>query len=113
MTELQAVKLTGRSHWFRRWMPYTIVKLEHPDHEHCYLPLNRDYKPLGVSAQEHVDYEAYRASHAICFSSNPADFKRIWHSGGMFLYNDGPSSLIDYFERLSRLMSRKLHLVRA
>lgn len=108
MTPKQAKQLTTDNHWFRRWMPYTFQKLEHPTRAHCYLPLNRDYKPLGAHTQEHVDYSLFLNSHAILFSSEPSEIKGVWAGEGLYLYSNDPQSRVDYFDRFQTLMSRKL-----
>ena len=102
MTPKQASDLTDHSHWFRYWMPYTFREVGDR-----WLPLNRDYKPLGVITRDHVAYEDYVESHGVKFARDPRTYTDVWHSSqSLFLYSDSPASRLDYFERLARLMSR-------
>jgi hypothetical protein len=57
MNKKAAARLTGMTRFFRYWMPYTFTKLEVNKRKHVYLPLNRNYKPLGVLSLETVDYD--------------------------------------------------------
>lgn len=77
MNSLQANNLAMKGQWFRIWMPYSFVKLDAPPKKHVYLPLNRNYKPLGYAGREHLDYEAYRAQ-AVQFKTDPKKFAGIW-----------------------------------
>lgn len=103
MTPKQASSLTDHSHWFRYWMPYTFQQVGDR-----YLPLNRDYKPLGMITREHVRYEDYIESHGVKFARDPRTYTDVWHSPNapLFLYADHPQTRLDYFERLARLMTR-------
>lgn len=104
MLDEQLLKLTRDDHWFRFWMPYCLTPLKRPRQ---YLPLNRNYKPLGVLSKDWVDYEPFADTHGVVFSRDPATFRDVWvddPTQGLFLYDDGPLSRRDYFERLGRLM---------
>ena len=99
--------------WFRIWMPYVFMKLDQPGH--VYLPVNRNYKPLGMGKQAQVDYEQY-GCRAMTFAANPHSFADIWFlnipdKGCAYLYADDPATQRTYFERLERLMSHKLRTV--
>ena len=91
-------------------MPYCFKKLEVEGRNYVYLPLNRDYKPLGITSKEDVDYDAY-LSQAVMFSVDPHTFDGIWfHKETLHLYEDVASSRVDYFERLERLLSQEVRL---
>ena len=106
-------ELTQGGHWFRFWLPYKFEKLESPKRKHVYLPLNRNYKPLGITSRDHVDYAAYM-HQAVVFASDPTKFTGVWHDPkGLWLYDDTSNSRVDYFERLSRLTDRTMKLVGA
>ena len=111
MTRTQASNLTGMDQWFRFWMPYHFEHLEDSKRRYVYLPVNRNYKPLGVTSKEHVDYDALR-SQAVVFATDPEQFEGVWGPGcePLFMYKDGPDSRLDYFARLERLLSRSVKL---
>ncbi len=90
--------------WFRIWMPYQYQYIEHGKIKHLYLPLNRNYKPLGVYSDARVEYEDY-AKQGVIFSRDPHTFKGIWSSpNGLYLYTDNPETLTDYFDRFNKLL---------
>lgn len=110
--------LTEQGHWFRFWMPYVLQQIDVPGGKYIYLPLNRNYKPLGVVHNKHVAYEDY-AGQAVRFSTDPGKFKDIWwqpswataaDTDRFWLYNDGLASRADYFARFERLMGRAMPL---
>jgi hypothetical protein len=95
-------------------MPYQFVKLEVDGPKHVYLPLNRNYKPLGVGApretQPHVDYMDY-VGQAVVFSKDPHGFTEVWHDPErLYLYSDNGSTQATYFRRLEKLMDRTVKL---
>ena len=99
-----AAALTSRQHWFRYWMPYQFIPLKAGGKRHVYLPVNRDYKPLGMK-NAFVNYEAH-LTNAVVFARDPHRFKDIWFDPKtLYLYNDSPRSRLDYFERLGHLMA--------
>lgn len=111
LTRVEARGLTKTGHWFKFWMPYRFEKIEVKSRKHAYLPVNRNYKPLGYLGHKRVDYQDY-AAQAVVFSSDPHQFPGIWtDSEGLFLYNDDPDSRADYFARFERLMCRSHTLV--
>lgn len=63
-------------------MPYRFIKLPLAGAKHVYLPLNRNYKPLGVGApsdldnKRKVDYLDYR-NQAVIFLRDPHSFKGV------------------------------------
>lgn len=100
----------ARTQWFRTFMPYCLKKVEYPGRKHVYLPVNRHYKPLGLTqVVGWVDYQEHLHA-AMIFSSDPHAFRDVWHDAKspLFLYNDGPKSRIDYFDRLGRLLARSI-----
>lgn len=115
-TEGQGRNLTTSDHWFRYWMPYCYHKLEHSSRKHVWLPLNRNYKPLGITSRDHVDYDRF-INQAVAFASDPAAWRGVWVDrqaaigGKLYLYTDGPRYRADYFARLARVMSHPQGLV--
>lgn len=100
--------------WFRAAMPYCFRRMrcvvQGQVLPHVWLPLNRDYKPLGVTTSRHTDYADY-IGQAISFARDPSKFKNVWWNNdtavsevSCFLYSDLESSRDDYFDRLNRLM---------
>jgi hypothetical protein len=68
---------------------------------------DQHYKPLGIITRDDVQYEDYVESHGVWFSGDPRLFNGVWHSSQpLFMYNDHPSSRLDYFERFANLMCR-------
>jgi hypothetical protein len=92
-------------------MPYCFQKLERPGH--VWLPLNRNYKPLGFFSAQHVDYDAH-AHMAAKFAKDPSGFDGIWErhrqKDCLWLYSDTAASRLDYFERFERLCSYSMPL---
>lgn len=90
-------------------LPYCFVKLNAPGH--LWLPLNRDYKPLGFSRDVRVDYSEY-AKHAIRFARDPDTFTDTWvaedASGDLpkKWIHKLPQSYEDYFARLAIICKR-------
>ena len=95
--------------FFRAAFPYCFDKMESNAFPHVWLPLNRDYKPLGVGVLNRykwVDYQDHIAS-ALVFSRDPCTFKDVWHSidpAACYLYDDGTDLDAIYFQRLQRLL---------
>ena len=101
----------GRNTFIRTCLPYAFRKLE--GEGHVYLPLNRQYKPLGQRSDDHVDYAAYRAQ-AVVFARDPKTFKDVWSNvegDTLWLYDDGNETRTTYFDRLGRLMAYSSKLV--
>mgnify|MGYP001551924657 CR=1 FL=1 len=104
-------------------MPYCFVKLKSPP-KYIFLPLNRNYKPLGYPHRRgpgpsgHVDYEAYRAQ-AVQFKTDPKEFSGIWNrieanhpdDEELWLYEDVHTSRLDYFKRLEKLVLKTMKLI--
>lgn len=108
-TQDQYGRLTSTEQWFRYFMPYNFVKLDATSHKHVYLPLNRNYKPLGRILDTWVDYESF-VDNAVVFAADPYTFKGVWISGGLYLYDDLPATRRDYFTRLDKLLSHSMPL---
>ncbi len=113
MNPKQASNLVSGSHsgleatYFKLWMPYVYVRLQNAKRSNVYLPLNRNYKPLGTLNREWVDYEGFAVSHGLVFHRAPSTFKDIWwnqRDDHFWLYDDSPESRFDYFARLERLI---------
>lgn len=99
--------------WFRMWMPYSFFRMEHDRHRHVFLPLNRNYDPIGYVGQGQADYADALHTHGVVFTRDPATFKGIWwdqgtegtvRQGRFWLYDDTPDSRMTYFDRLEKLM---------
>lgn len=111
-----SVELYPRSfQWARYWLPYEFRKIEVPGKSNVYLPLNRQYKPIGIApSMPHVEYEDFAASHAIQFGCNPARFKGVWWGKtdcGFWLYDDSLKSRQSYFARLAILCQKKMKVL--
>ena len=103
-----AARLTRGNHWFRTCMPYHFVHLPSDRFKHLYLPVNRNYKPLGCVERKWMDYRAY-ASQAVIFRGDPRKLDGVWSDPErLYLYSDSLLSGLDYFLRYERLMSRCL-----
>ena len=113
MEENRAGRLTHDDQWFRYWMPYCFQKLEVGGRKHVYLPLNRDYKPLGITSKDFVSYDDY-LKQAVVFSADPHTFDGIWNKKDnkekLYMYEDAYSTRVNYFARLERLLSRVVKL---
>ena len=86
---LQDRYTTGRglTHWLRVSAPYCFAELRNGE----LLPLNREYKPLGLSDYfVTVDYERYRPQAIPATRIDTEMTRRIPHGEGVqfFLYND-------------------------
>jgi hypothetical protein len=96
--------------WFRVWMPYTFIPITVPGvRKHVYLPVNRNYKPLGIGTARNlggadVDYNKYE-SHFLRFTSDPHKFKDIFVGRSpLYLYSGTPREGDSYGARLQELM---------
>lgn len=97
---------------FRRiYLPYCLVKLK----DGTWLPLNRNYKPIGVTSSAWADYESAPTEARLKLSV--ADLKRVSihesPTGEMvYLYNDGTvprpgtPAWTAYAPKLERLLAR-------
>lgn len=102
-------RISDRKSFWRYHLPYVLEKVEWKGLKHVYLPVNRDYKPIGymptlTGAKSWVNYSDY--SHQfIQFGTDPNTFKDVWWTP-LALYDDGDASRVTYFERLGRLTER-------
>lgn len=97
-----------RYDWFRIHLPYLVIPIRPDIAKHLYLPLNREYKPLGIPRSEFVDYDAY-AHKAMRFARDPRTFTGVWTDDRLYLYDD--TSKFDYelyFARLAKLFTYKV-----
>jgi hypothetical protein len=97
-------------------LPYKMMNLEHSRTKNLYLPVNRNYKPLGIISGDFVKYDDY-IDQAIIFSRPLRENELFWNrrSDGSiseyYLYNDGNChDFMSYLNRLNLLMKRK-HVV--
>lgn len=101
--------------FFRLFMPYLYQRVEVAGRKHAFLPLNRDYVPLGFRRGDgSVDYDRVTPTHAVYFARDPAALEGIWwntRDGQLWLYDDSTASRVDYFARLEKLMSRQMEMV--
>jgi hypothetical protein len=121
ITAEQAARLTcgyGMAYgptFFKVWMPYLLKRVEYPGRKHAFLPLNRDYAPLGMPRGGGLDYATMMPTHGVFFARDPALLKDVWWNprGDMlWLYDDSTASRLTYFARLEKLMSRQMEMVR-
>lgn len=102
-----AARLSSLDAWSRYGLPYAFKRLSTVG-GHVWLPLNRDYKPIG---QDGEDF----ASGPVRFAVDPTTLRGIWHGSvegqTLYLYDDAPESRVDYFARLERLFSYTLKTV--
>jgi hypothetical protein len=113
MTNREALSLTAQGEPFRTHMPYTFQKLDGPRFKHIYLPLNRNYDPLGTDPnwdwRNHRDWSAF-FKQAWVFRRDPRTIENIWiREGGLHLYNDDPFSRKDYLNRYVKLLRYVMH----
>lgn len=121
MTRDQAAGLTcghgmaSTPTFFKLWMPYLYQRVEVAGRRHAFLPLNRDYVPLGVRrAEGFVKYEEVAHTHAVYFSRDPALLENVWwnvRGENLWLYDDSAASRFTYFARLEKLMLRQMAMV--
>jgi hypothetical protein len=89
-------------------MPYHFVQLRSRRFKHLYLPVNRNYKPLGNMGREWVDYRSY-ASQAVIFRRDPHHLEGVWADPErLYLYKGSVGSRLDYFARYERLVSHSM-----
>jgi hypothetical protein len=100
--------------FFKLFMPYLYQRVEVPGRKHAFLPLNRDYQPLGMRREGWTDYQQVASTHAVFFARDPAQLEGVWwnqRDGSFWLYDDSVASRIDYFKRLETLMLRQMEMV--
>jgi len=118
MTRHEAGNLTdkpspGHDPYFRIFMPYLFQQVEYLGIKNVYLPLNRDYHPIGVRSG-FADYADYIETHAVHLPRDASSYPDIWFSArgrSFWLYDDSSASRIDYFDRLQRLLCKGLPLI--
>ena len=116
MNLTQAAKLTRNDNFFKYWMPYLFQRIESDAGKHCFLPLNRIYKPLGIVSRDWVDYNSFASTNGVIFSRDPITLKDIWihtdpSEGRFWLYEDAQSSRTTYFSRLEKLITKSLKII--
>ena len=82
-------------------MPYHLAEMD--AERRLYLPVNRNYVPLGLTTREWVSYEDY-PDRFVRLTRPPHEIEGIVTNDGLYLYDDSAKSRVDYFERLERLM---------
>lgn len=114
----EKILLTDTDKVLRYFLPYCIHKISSRK-GHVYLPLNREYKPIGVVSKERVDYEAFPHLF-VRFARCPSKIKIDWQykiigNGGviekLYFYNDGLKSRGDYFEKYTTVMDKAKLLI--
>jgi hypothetical protein len=96
-------------------MPYCLQRLS----DGRYIPLNRNYKPLGVQNYPWVDYEAHPS--AARMKITPATAKKLSYDGSgdldrIYFYNDGcvptrgATHFRAYADRLAVFMKLKIEV---
>lgn len=93
--------------------PYCIDRLK----DGRYIVLNRNYKPLGISTKDWVDYETHPSALSIKLTEEQAaslswngstDLNRIYLFSDVCPPTGSSSAMNDYQARLSLLMTLKL-----
>ncbi len=109
ITPEQTADMDALARLFRIWMPYQFVRLKSPPNRYIYLPVNRNYKPLGHASDKWANYEDFR-QQAVRFKKDPRKFEGIWDSSDpngdwFYLYDGygGDSQLREYYVRLKIL----------
>jgi prophage regulatory protein len=100
--------------YFRLFMPYLLKRISVAGKRHAFLPLNRDYLPIGERDENAVPYARYMPSHGVYFARDPSKFAGIfWKIEGdhLWLYDDSPASRVTYFSRLEMLMTQRMEMV--
>lgn len=95
--------------WTKRWMPYQFMGVK-VGKTTAYLPVNRDYKPLGLAGMHFGDYSQYE-HQAVTFGGDPYKFEGIWcDAKKLTLYGETAKTRADYFIRLGRLAQKTIRL---
>ena len=89
---------------FRSSLPYLIQRSGDG-----WLMLGRDYKPIGVTARDWVDYDDF-AHQRFKLRVHPLKMQGVWrpkdrdgqHDCRWWFYSDSVESYMDYFQRLER-----------
>lgn len=93
--------------WTRRWLPYQFMATE-VGGKTVYLPVNRHYKPLGLTSMHVGNYADY-LDQAVVFVGDPHKFEDIWSDPkGLYLYDEAAATRIEYFARLGRLSAKSV-----
>lgn len=98
------------SGWGRINLPYTLRKLAVG--KHVYLPVNRNYAPLGFPYQDGQGDDLDYVGQAMSFASDPALFTGVWwsESAPLSLYADGNETRLTYWARLEKLLSHAIQV---
>ena len=106
----QKLSITKQENVMRYFLPYCLQRIK----GNIYLPLNRDYKPIGCTSKEWVDYENYQHLY-VKFSRCPNKMPIEWHYtirskdgtiDKLFFYGDKLDSREMYFEKYLSVMSK-------
>ena len=94
------------------FLPYAIMALE----DGAFLPVNRKYKPLGISSRTMVDYESHPTKVKIK-GLTPAKAKKIGlktngDGGNYYLYDDrtNPERSIENWNRYQAILSKLMKM---
>ncbi|HZF43315.1 MAG TPA: hypothetical protein VEZ48_07890 [Sphingomonadaceae bacterium] len=110
-------KSSNEQSFARYWLPYCFQRVDWAGAKWAFLPLNRNYKPLGYLSGAWVDYPDYLQTHGVKFSRDPSTITGAWvdnpspASDVLWLYSDGAKSRLNYFARLERVMLKAKMLV--
>lgn len=77
----QANLFMRKNKYARLWLPYCFRKMEHDKHKYVFLPLNREYKPIGLPYDPWINYENY-ARNMVVLTRNPEKLEGIWINKG-------------------------------
>lgn len=103
LTPTQVVRIADLP-LFRSSLPYLIQRSGDG-----WLMLGRDYKPIGVTARDWVDYDDF-AHQRFKLRVHPLKMVGVWrpkdregqHDCRWWFYSDSVESYMDYFQRLER-----------
>jgi len=80
------------------------------DHDRIvYVPLNRNYKPIGETTKEFVCYEDYVDTHGIVFECDPFKISDVWDRESsefrLYVFDDAiPASRNNYAKHMKAIM---------
>src|SRR5215475_4077268 len=96
--------------WTRIWLPYQFMAIE-VGKKKAFLPVNRDYRPLGLGGSAKLTDVAEYMKTAVIFTGDPHKFEGVWSDPDeLYLYGDDQASRADYFQRLGRLSAKTVKL---
>lgn len=94
----------------RIYLPYVLEPV--PDQDDCFIPVGRDYKPLGMTQRsEHVDYGRYKNLHVRLPAAELARVTQNASYSAGYLYGVRPSLNRKYANDYLRQLAQVIELV--